>query len=88
MIIHEDQFPTIYLTSLHRFHILQEGYALKTKHSIHGQSGATKLSTPQTGVSAEQKADHKLTQHKALVSTQTVTISQALNYSINFLEED
>ena len=50
--------------------------------------GPQKLSSPQTGVSAEQKADHKLTQHKALVSTLPATINQALNYSINFLDED
>lgn len=50
--------------------------------------GIQELSSPQTGVSAEQKVDHKLTQHKTLLSTPTVPINWALSYSIHFLEEN
>lgn len=49
--------------------------------------GPHKMLCHQTRVTAKH-ADQKLTQHKARLSTPTVTTSQAFNYSISFLEKD
>ena len=92
MTIHEDQFPAICLISLYRFNLSSytSGRVCFENLALHPwlHPWPQKPSSLQTGVSDEQKADHKLTQHKALLSMLTVTISQALNYSINFLEEN
>ena len=73
-------------TDLVSFSIPLEGYALKAQHSYMASIRPPKLSSPKLGSLLNRRlTDHK---HKALLSTPIMTISQACNYNINFLEED
>lgn len=76
--------PCIYIV-FHIFWANDKKVSQKTASMVN--IGPHKMPCHQTRVSAKH-ADQRLTQHKARLSTPTVTTIQTFNYSINFLVKD